>query len=57
MSNKVAIISKGRCVPVTDEALEAVRGQGLSWYAYCQARLTRSHDAALQHLTRFRRSI
>lgn len=57
MANQVEIISKGRCVSVSDEDLEAVRSQGLGWYTYCQARLTRSHDSAVQHLTRFRRNI
>lgn len=56
MSYQVEIISKGRCVPVSGEELDEVRSKELGWYAYSQARLTRSHDAAVQHLTRFSRN-
>lgn len=56
MSYQVEIISKGRCVPVSGEELDEVRSKKLGWYAYSQARLTRSHVAAVQHLTRFSRN-
>lgn len=48
------IISKGRCVQVSEAELDDLRADNLGWFAYCQARLTRGHHAAIEHMTRYR---
>jgi hypothetical protein len=48
------ITSKGRVTAVAASELDDLRSQNLGWYSYCQARLTRNHTSAVQHLTRFR---
>lgn len=50
------IISKGQKISVSETELNELRSRGLSWLAYCQARLTRSHPRAVEHLTRFQLS-
>ena len=50
------ITSKGRTTKVTDEQLGELRALHVSWHAYCQARLSRSHESAIEHRTRFRRA-
>lgn len=55
MAMNTDIISKGRIAKVTDEQLDELRALKVSWLAYCQARLTRSHESSVEHLTRFRR--
>jgi hypothetical protein len=41
------IISKGRCQTVTDAEIEELRAANVSWYVYCQKRLTANHADAL----------
>lgn len=48
------ITSKSRVTEVTASELNDLRLQSLGWYSYCQARLTRNHQTAVRHLTRFR---
>ena len=55
MAMNTEIISKGRIAKVTDEQLDELRALKVSWLAYCQDRLTRSHESSVEHLTRFRR--
>ena len=50
----IEIIPKGRAVIVTPEQLEQIAPHG--WFSYSRCRLTRSHEAAIAHLNRFRRS-
>ena len=45
---KVEIISRGRCVEVSETQLDELRIKQVSWYAYCQKRLTMKHEAAIQ---------
>jgi hypothetical protein len=49
------IISKGRCQSVTDAELEELRAANVSWFAYCQKRLTANHADALAALLKYRR--
>lgn len=56
MTKSIEIVSNGRCVAVSVEHLDEVRQLGIGWYSYCQARLSRSHTAAIDHLARFRRA-
>lgn len=41
------IISKGRCQTVTDAEIKELRAANVSWYVYCQKRLTANHADAL----------
>lgn len=50
MTTKCEIISKGRCQVVTDAEIEELRVADVSWYAYCQKRLTANHSDALAAL-------
>ncbi|NHR04405.1 hypothetical protein HA052_04265 [Chromobacterium haemolyticum] len=56
MNKSIEIVSKGRIVAVGAEQLDEVGQLGIGWYSYCQARLSRSHTTAIDHLTRFRRA-
>lgn len=51
MTRAVEIISKGRCVKVSELELEELRVAGVNWYSYSQSRLTRSHADAVSKLT------
>lgn len=48
------IISKGRCIAVTDAEIEELRAAKVSWYAYCQKRLAANHADALSALLKFK---
>lgn len=54
MSKSNEIISKGRVSHVQEWQLEGLRRLGLSWFAYSQARLTRGHLEAIEHLMKHR---
>lgn len=47
MSSKIQIISKGRYQTLTDAQIEDLRSAKVSWYAYCQKRLTMNHVDAV----------
>lgn len=51
MTSNREIISKGRCQTVTDAEIEELRAANVSWYAYCQKRLTANHADALSALS------
>lgn len=55
MPKHVEIITQGQCREVTEAMLNDLRTLNLSWYAYCQARLTRNHVDAIAYMTRYRR--
>ena len=57
MSKSIEIISQGRVAHVREWQLEGLRRLGLGWPAYCQARLTRDHFQAIEHMMRHRRSV
>ena len=47
LTSNPEIISKGRCQTVTDAEIAELRAAKVSWYAYCQKRLTANHANAL----------
>jgi len=49
---KIEIISRGRCVEVTETQLEELRQKKIGWFAYCQKRLTLRHDAVVQQFNK-----
>ncbi len=52
MTLKCEIISKGRCQAVTGSEIEELRVANVSWFAYCQKRLTKNHSDALSALNK-----
>jgi len=57
MSKSNEIISQGRVAHVQEWQLEGLHRLGLGWAAYSQARLTRDHFQAVEHLMRHRRAL
>lgn len=53
MPGTIEIISKGRCVPVSEGELSDVRTIGCGWFAYEQQRLDKSHAATLQYFAQY----
>ena len=45
---KVEIISRGRCIEISEQQMVELRTLKISWYSYCQKRLTMKHNAAVQ---------
>lgn len=49
---KIEIVSRGRVMLVSGAQLDQLRSANISWYAYCQKRLTLSHDSAVLSLAK-----